>query len=218
MKRKYLFELIEGGENLHVEFKQKFSDEEKIAKEMIAFANTDGGFLIFGVKDSGKVVGVYSEKEMAELVETVAKDYCEPRIDYEIDYFEYEENEIVVCRIPRSDKRPHRIQDYQDKLDIRTAQVYVRVNDKSVPASKEMIRLLRAKTEGKKLQKYNIGKIEKVVFDFLDKKETISVKELCKAANISERRASRTLVKLVRAEALLIHTKENGEEFFTHAG
>jgi len=41
------------------------------------------------------------------------------------------------------------------------------------------------------------------------------VKDLANAANISERRASRTLVTMVRAGSLSIHTKDNGEEFFT---
>ena len=63
--------------------------------------------------------------------------------------------------------------------------------------------------------KYTIGKNEKSVFDYLEENETISVKELSDLINISERRASRTLVKLVRANLLMIHTKDNGEEFFT---
>jgi predicted HTH transcriptional regulator len=67
------------------------------------------------------------------------------------------------------------------------------------------------------LKKYSIGPNEKVVFDYLTKNETISVKSLSSLGNISERRASRTLVKLVRANLLMIHIKENGEEFFTSA-
>ncbi|HEX2982405.1 MAG TPA: hypothetical protein VHO28_02560 [Ignavibacteriales bacterium] len=48
--------------------------------------------------------------------------------------------------------------------------------------------------------------------------EIITVKRLSEIANLSERRASRTLVKMVRANLILIHTKDNGEEFFTYAG
>ncbi|MEJ2505668.1 MAG: hypothetical protein P8Y81_05320 [Ignavibacteriaceae bacterium] len=59
--------------------------------------------------------------------------------------------------------------------------------------------------------------IEKTVFEYLAKKEKISVKELSNLVNVSERRASRTLVKMVRANLLVIHLKDNGEEFFTAA-
>ena len=80
-----------------------------------------------------------------------------------------------------------------------------------------MIRILRSKTSNQSLKKYVIGQNEKMVFEFLAKNERISVKELSGLVNISERRASRTLVKMVRADLLMIHTKDNGEEFFTSA-
>jgi predicted transcriptional regulator len=81
-----------------------------------------------------------------------------------------------------------------------------------------MVRILRSNSSSSELKKYIIGTNEKIVFDYLDKNETINVKLLSQIANISERRASRTLVKLVRANLLLIHTKDNGDEFFTYAG
>jgi DNA-binding MarR family transcriptional regulator len=93
----------------------------------------------------------------------------------------------------------------------------IRVNDKSMKASKEMVRILRAQANKLALKKYRIGPVEKTVFEYLGKKEILSVKELSNLVNISERRASRTLVKMVRANLLVIHTKDNGEEFFTAA-
>ena len=62
MKRRELLDLIEEGENIQCEFKRQFTTPEKIAREMIAFANTKGGFIIFGVDDDREVVGVDSEK------------------------------------------------------------------------------------------------------------------------------------------------------------
>ena len=91
------------------------------------------------------------------------------------------------------------------------------MNDKSVQASKEMVRLLRANSDRMTLKKYAIGENETTVFEYLSKKERISGKERSNLINISERRASRTLVKMVRANLLMIHTKDNGEEFFTAA-
>ena len=123
--------------------------------------------------------------------------------------------EVVIVSIPESENKPHRLQDYLKELDLNKSVVLVRVNDKSIQASKEMIRILRSKSKNQRLIKYTIGSNEKSVFDYLNKNETISVKELSDLVNISERRASRTLVKMVRANLLLIHTKDNGEEYFT---
>lgn len=217
MNRKELINLIEEGENIQCEFKRKFTTPEKIAKEMIAFANTKGGYILFGVDDDKTIVGVESEKSEAEMIKDAAINYCEPPFDYKINYIIYKGKEIVAVAIPESINKPHRLQDYENEFDITNAVVMIRVNDKSMKASKEMMRILRANAGNLSLKKYSIGPIEKKVFEYLEIKEKISVKELGTLVNISDRRASRTLVKMVRANLLLIHTKDNGEEFFTTA-
>ncbi|MCW8803119.1 MAG: ATP-binding protein [Ignavibacteriaceae bacterium] len=217
MNRRLLLELIEEGENLQCEFKRHFTTSEKIAREMIAFANTKGGYILFGVDDDREVAGVDSEKSESEMIKDAAENYCEPPLKYLIDFIELYGKEVVVVSIPESDNKPHRLQDYGNEFDINKAVVIVRVNDKSVQASKEMVRILRANSADLALKKYTIGQTEKMVFEYLGKYERISVKELSNLVNISERRASRTLVKMVRANLLLIHTKDNGEEFFTAA-
>jgi predicted HTH transcriptional regulator len=216
MNRRQLINFIENGENLNVEFKQRFSDHEKISKEIIAFANTVGGYIIFGINDNGKTYGVESEKEIVELVKETINNYCEPKLDYRISYIELDHKEIVVLEIPESKNKPHRIQDYKNQLDLNNAQVYIRVNDKSVPASKEMIKLLQTASNEQKLKKYTIGKNEKIVFELLKTNDFITSKELSKLANISSRRASRTLINLVRANILAIHTKDNGEDYYSN--
>ena len=217
MNRKLLIDLIEEGENLQCEFKRHFTTPEKIAKEMIAFANTKGGYILFGIDDDRKAIGVESEKSEAEMIEDAAKNYCEPHIEYKLNFIMYKGKEIVAVTLPESTNKPHRIQDYKNELDINNAIVMIRVNDKSLRASKEMVRILRTGNGNSALIKYSIGPNEKIVFEYLSKKENISVKELSNLVNISERRASRTLVKLVRANLLVIYTKDNGEEFFTAA-
>ncbi len=216
--RKKILELIDLGESLTVEFKQRFSSFEKMAKEMIAFANTRGGYIFLGVNDSKSIYGIESEKSDIEFIEKTANQYCEPPLNISYQVLPIDKKEILVIEIKESMQKPHRIQDYKSNLDLNTALVYVRVNDKSVLASKEMIKLLQTQSQGKALSHYQVGNLEKIAFTFLDKNEIINVKDLCKAANISERRASRTLIKLVRANILLIHTKDNGENYFSYAG
>ena len=215
MTRRQLIKLIEQGENLTVEFKQRFSSEEKIAKEMIAFANTKGGVIIFGVEDNGKICGVRSEKGEAELIKVAAEKYCEPPVLYKLDFINIGPDELVVVTISESEYKPHRLQDYEPKINLNTAQVYVRVNEKSVPASKEMIKILQSRTSGSSLVNYSVSKNEKIVFELLESNEVTNVKELAVKANISNRRASRTLINMVRANLLYLHHKENGEEFYT---
>src|SRR5690348_14598785 len=75
-----LNELIVSGEGTTIEFKRFFSSPEKIAKELIAFANTKGGVVLFGVDDDGTVVGLHSEKSELTEIEHTAQFLCDPPI------------------------------------------------------------------------------------------------------------------------------------------
>src|SRR6187551_1489993 len=104
-----LNELIEEGENDKVEFKRKFSSPEKIAKEMIAFANSKGGKILFGVDDDKTIIGVESEKGELELIQTAAKFYCEPEIEFTTEIMLLKRKDIVVASIEESKNKPHRL-------------------------------------------------------------------------------------------------------------
>ena len=67
--------------HLQQDFKFEISDARKIAKTLSAFANTDGGRLLIGVKDNGRIAGVRSEEEKY-MIEAAAQLYCIPEIDY----------------------------------------------------------------------------------------------------------------------------------------
>ena len=77
----YIYSLIAEGEHQQQDFKFEISDARKIAKTFSAFANTDGGKLLIGVKDNGRIAGVRSEEEMY-MIETAAQLYCIPEIKY----------------------------------------------------------------------------------------------------------------------------------------
>jgi predicted HTH transcriptional regulator len=206
-----LHKLIEDGENSTVEFKRKFSSPEKIAKEMIAFANSKGGRILFGVDDDRTIVGVESEKGELELIDTAARFFCEPEIIYDTEIVSIKKNDIVVVNIPESTNKPHKL--LSDKIND-DVKVYIRYNDKSILASRETISILKGSNVKSHPVKINFGEIEKTLLKYLEENERITVKGFKKLANISDRRASRILVALVRAEILRHHRIDNNE-FFT---
>ena len=208
-----LYKIIEDGENSTVEFKRKFSSPEKIAKEMIAFANTKGGRILFGVDDDKTIIGVESEKGELESIKTAAKFYCEPEIEFETEILSLKKSDIVVIIIPESKTKPHHLISNNEEKEHR---VYIRHNDKSILASKETINILKhSNTDSTPLQ-ISIGANEKALLDYLAENEKITVKGFKKLVNISERRASRTIVNLVRAE-ILRHHRMNNVEYYTLA-
>jgi len=208
-----LYKIIEDGEGLKTEFKRKFTTPEKIAKEMCALANTSGGMMLFGVDDDKTIYGVESEKEEMELISTAAKFYCEPEINFTSEIVYIKGKDIIAINIPESQKKPHRI--ISEDAD-ENGKVYVRFMDKSILASKEAEKIIKNTVDDSAPLTLFIGDIEKTLFAYLERNQKITVRGFKKLVNISERRASRTLINLVRAHVIRHHFLDN-EEFFTLA-
>ena len=62
--KRYIRSLINEGEHQQQDFKYRVSDAMKLAKSVSAFANTDGGRLLIGVRDDGHMSGVRDEEEI----------------------------------------------------------------------------------------------------------------------------------------------------------
>ena len=107
MKLNDLKRLIDEGEGFELEFKRKFSTTEKIAKTLIAFANTKGGIMLFGVNDDRTIIGVTSEKEEIEMIRTAGNVYCDPPIEPDIDTVPYKGRDVIVATVEESGQKPH---------------------------------------------------------------------------------------------------------------
>lgn len=208
-----LKEIIISGESSTVEFKRKISSYEKIAREISAFANTIGGYLLIGVDDDGKIVGIDSEKSSFDLIEEICGFYIDPPIEPEIEIVNITNKDVIVVYIKESIKKPHRIIENQTGSD-NGNRAYIRVGEKSLIASREMERVLAGLSPDSKPLKLSIGEKEKRLFSYLEKNEKATVKDFARIVNISERRASRLLVRLVRAGVLQIHV-DNNSDYFT---
>lgn len=215
MNEQEALKIISEGEGSRVEFKRKFTTFEKIARELIAFANSTGGLIFFGIDDNGEIIGVQSEKETIELIQKTAYEYCEPKIKINTYVLELKGKDVVVGEVLESENKPHRLQDFQPNLNYRTAKVFIRIKSKSVQASREMIKLLHTTHINNLHSQFSLGKKEKALFEYLEKNERITTREFCRIVNISERRAQRMLVKMVRMGVIFLHQEENGKIYFT---
>jgi len=135
----------------------------------------------------------------------------EPEVEFTTEIMLLKNKDIVIVNIEESKTKPHRLisEDGSDE-----SKVYIRLNDKSILASKETIKILRNSNHDSPPVQIYIGDMEKTLFDFLELNEKITVKGFKKLVNISERRASRTLVNLVKAKIIRHHYFGN-EDYFT---
>jgi len=205
-----LRKLIRQGENLQVEFKLKTTHPEKIVREIVAFANTEGGLLLIGVSDDKQIYGAKFPDEDEYVIEKAIKEYCSPPIDYTIERIpiaEDSERAVLLFHIAKSVQVPHQIIKGDDK-----GKVYVRVADRSIQASKEMRTILK-ETKKNKQFRFNYGEKEQKLMTYLAEHDTITVSQFTNLANISRKTASRTLVLLCLANVLRIQAQEEEDLF-----
>ena len=134
---RYLLSLIREGEHQQQDFKYRVADACKLAKSVSAFANTDGGRLLIGVRDDGHLSGVRSEEEIYMMHQAAYK-YCKPEASIKFDTYHAEGRTIVVATVPPSIKRPVCAQDEEGRM-----RAYIRINDENIVASPVHLALWR---------------------------------------------------------------------------
>ncbi|WP_304264660.1 RNA-binding domain-containing protein [Phascolarctobacterium succinatutens] len=127
-----------------VELKSIVMDD--IKKEIIAFANCDGGTVYVGVADDGKVLGVENADECALQISNMVRDAVKPDVTMFIHYetLECDGKAVVAVNIQRGTNRPY----YLAKKGLRPEGVYVRQGYSSVPATDTAIRQMIKETDG----------------------------------------------------------------------
>ena len=127
-----------------VELKSIVLDDVK--KEIIAFANCDGGTVYVGVADDGTVLGVKNADECALQISNMVRDAIKPDVTMFIHYetLDYEGKAVVAVNIQRGTNRPY----YLAKKGLRPEGVYVRQGYSSVPATDTAIRQMIKETDG----------------------------------------------------------------------
>ena len=172
-----------------VELKSIVLDD--IKKEIIAFANCDGGTVYVGVADDGTVLGVESADECALQISNMVRDAVKPDITMFIHYetLAYGGKSVVAVNVQRGTNRPY----YLAKKGLRPEGVYVRQGYSSVPATDTAIRQMIKETDGDSFE--NMRSINQVLtFE--------TTKEEFKKRNIAFGRPQMQTLKLISSDGL----------------
>lgn len=206
-----LSRLTAKGEGQYLEFKKKANFPEKIVKELVAFANTNGGRLLLGVDDDGIVSGTRNIEGEAFVVEDAIQKLITPTLVYTLEIVKINEKKgVAIFNIPEGIERPYRA---KGDSNIEHGIAFVRWKDESIKASKEMRQILKRR-DSERDERFMYGEKEKVLMQILDKSSFTTVTEFAKEANIPKLIASKTLVKLVLANLLDIQPSSQGDRFF----
>ena len=193
----YIKQLISAGESLRLDFKFEISDSRKIARTLSAFANTEGGTLLVGVKDNGRIAGIRSEEEFY-MLEGAAGLYCKPEVGFTVKEWDIDGKTILEARIPKSSTPPHYARSETGKW-----LAYVRVKDENILANNIMIRVWkrRSRPAGTFIRYSNE---EKILFDYLKEHEAISLSMFQRLAKTNIYKATHILVNLIVLDLVTI--------------
>ena len=137
----FIRSLIAEGEHVRQDFKFEVSDSRKIARSLSAFANTEGGRLLIGVKDNGRIAGVRSEEEMY-MVEAAAKVYCDPEVEVEMRVYRPEGRSVLIASVEPVPRKPVMVKEEGGRK-----LAYVRIADENILASPVHIGVWRCEAD-----------------------------------------------------------------------
>ena len=126
--------LIRQGEEAKIEFKTDDVRPESMAKEIVSFANMNGGYILIGVEDGGgKIVGVQRDNLQAWMMDTVIGRHVHPAILPDYEEVAIDDATVAVVKIPRGIAKPYVLR-HNEREDI-----YVRYGDTCQLATREQV-------------------------------------------------------------------------------
>lgn len=131
-------------EDEKIEFKRKFTPD--IKKEIVAFANTNGGTVFVGIDDDGAEVGVKDMNEVLTRITNMVRDAILPDVTMFVRY-ETERN-IIKIEVAEGTNKPY----YLSDKGLKPSGVYMRQGASSAPVSFDMIRQMIKLTDGDKYE------------------------------------------------------------------
>ena len=202
--------MVYGGESETVEFKRKVSHPEKVIREVVAFANTRGGYLLVGVDDDKTIYGVKDVEEEDFIMQKALKELCRPQVTCETTIFQVNEKRALICyRIEPSQHKPH----YAfEKKNHRYGKAFVRVADRSIQASPEVRKILKFNNKPSDVQ-FAYGESEQQLFHYLKDHDHITLEEFKALTGLNYKSCSQILIKMVLANVLKIVPREAGDYY-----
>ena len=172
-----LIHRIQQGEGLQLDFKYAVTDSKKIARSLAAFANTQGGSLLLGVKDNGRVAGVNTDEEYY-MIETAAQVYCKPEVPFSVIRWDVGGKIVLEIVVSESTRKPHTVPNKEGKPT-----TYIRIADENIKVGR--LHTLYLRQSCAKRRPVKIGDRHQQVTDFLSVSAPASINQLCKKLRLT---------------------------------
>jgi hypothetical protein len=207
----YIKQLIAEGEHQTLDFKFEVSDFRKIAKTLVAFANTDGGRLLVGVKDNGSIAGVRSEEEYF-MVEGASRLYCKPEVAFKVKEWHTEGKRVLEIIIGKGAQRPYLAQDHEGRWI-----AYIRQGDQNFKVNRITLETWRRHKTGIGTT-IHFRQAEMLLLNFLEQNTTITISKFRRLAGLTLAQAEHILTDFIMLGILEIKYNATGAIYLLSPG
>ena len=206
MNGSHIHRLIAEGEHQMLDFKFEISDCRKIARSLVAFANTDGGRLLIGVKDNGVISGIRSEEEK-HMIETSAQMYCKPEVKYTVKEWNINGKIVLEVIIPKSEGIKHKAPDHDNIY-----KVYIRVKDENIIASNILVKVWKREKDRNNIN-ITFSEEEKLLLKCLNERKKLNFEEFLEISQLKKKAAEDILVNFILIGMVKINMSDKSISF-----
>lgn len=182
------------------------SDSAKIARSLVAFANTDGGKLLVGVKDNGRISGIRSEEEYY-MLENAASRFCSPEVSFSSKEWNIDGKKVLEVDIPKSENIPHRAPDHNNSM-----KAYIRVADQNILASGIQMKIWLKNNTNKDIQFVYSDEAKKFLSMFLED-NYLTFNQILSSTSLSRYKTENMLADLIIMKVLVMEVGDTTASF-----
>ena len=198
-------EIIALGEGYKTEFQESLNSLELIAKTICAFLNTKGGNIFIGINDKGFPVGIFDEEDETSNLEKIYKIII-PKPILSTSLIKFDKKTLILMRIEEGSQKPYYVKENGIFVP------YIRVDNLNIPATKKAVkRFVQNSSIIETGQKLN--KDEKIILDLFEQYKKLSINQIIKTVNITEKKVKKILRNLSR-KSLIIPANGNGTIYY----
>ena len=202
-----LKERISKGEGSQLDFKFRIDDQQKIARTLVAFANSYGGSLLIGVKDNGKIAGVDPEEEF-HMIQGASDMFTKPVVQFESKTWQEGHHFVLEIVVEKSELK-HKALDDDGKL-----KSYIRVDDNTLLGNKILEKIWR-------LEKFGVNRPESFDEDTLGliqlirELQPVTISKIYRSISLSKNKVDGIVSVLVFWNVISMKMNETGTFYCT---
>jgi len=203
-----LKELISIGAGISLEFLPHLDDYNVVTRTLVAFANTNGGTLIVGVKENGKIIGVNPQEELHSLEEAI-REFSNPPVSITSKVLQEGRHLALEIQVSKSNIK-HKAKDGENKWSF-----YQRIDKHTLVGNKITIQLWKLQDQGNAKPDSFDDRTSEII-DLIKTYQPVTISKLFRLSSIEKNNVIEIVASLTYWDIVDCHMNDSSVEYTLH--